>query len=355
MSMRITNQTGVPLEAQTVMVFWNNDTGHQIGSDKTLRLLEASLDGVPFWSGDVFAPTFTISPSGLFIPTGDSTVRFTFHQIYDQPDTAERIIINLGTNGCQAYPIDSAAVTPTPTTTLTQTATLTPTPTVPTPHPPTITFTPTFTPSATASAMPTQTFTLSPSPTTAGGFPTTVVRDNFNRANGSIGTSWSGYPSAFSIASNQLDVVATGSNTFILWNGSSFGSDQEAYVTLAQVDTASTNQHRLILKSQSSKGVTSGLLYVMYDGVSQTVQVWTHHPIQGWVQHGASIAATFVNGDQFGARARPDGTVEVYRNGTLLGTRSITSWPFYNSGGYIGLWFVNAPNALLDNFGGGTR
>jgi len=73
------------------------------------------------------------------------------------------------------------------------------------------------------------------------------------------------------------------------------------------------------------------------------------------VQYGAAIPVTFAAGDQFGARARPDGTVEVYRNGTLLGTRSITSWPYYASGGYIGLWFVNAPNALLDNLGGGTR
>ena len=27
----------------------------------------------------------------------------------------------------------------------------------------------------------------------------------------------------------------------------------------------------------------------------------------------------------------------------------------YVSGGYRGLWMVNMPNALLDNFGGGTR
>jgi hypothetical protein len=73
------------------------------------------------------------------------------------------------------------------------------------------------------------------------------------------------------------------------------------------------------------------------------------------VQYGGNIPVTFVNGDQFGARARPDGTVEIYRNGILLATRSITSWPFYANGGYIGLWWVNAPGALLDNFGGGTR
>jgi hypothetical protein len=181
------------------------------------------------------------------------------------------------------------------------------------------------------------------------------VRDTFNRANGPIGNNWYGYPSAFSIASNELDVTASGSNTFILWKNSSFGADQEAYVTLTQIDAAAGNEHRLILKSQNSKNATSGLISVQYDAAGQTVQVWTYHPTQGWVQHGTSIPVTFVNGDQFGARARPEGSVEVYRNGTLVGTWSITSWPFYSSGGYVGMWFVNAPNALLDNFGGGTR
>ncbi len=92
----------------------------------------------------------------------------------------------------------------------------------------------------------------------------------------------------------------------------------------------------------------------MYDHTNKVVQVWTYHPTQGWVQQGASIPVTFATGDQFGARARADGTVEVYRNGTLLGTRSITSWPFYSNGGYVGLWLVNASAASADNFGGGT-
>ena len=149
--------------------------------------------------------------------------------------------------------------------------------------------------------------------------------DSFTRANGSIGSNWSGYPGAYSILSNQLDVVSTGWNTNIVWNPSSFGANQEAYVTFTQLDAVSGNEHALILKSQSSTSTSSGLLYVMYDHAAKTVQVWTYHPTQDWVQQGASIPVTFATGDQFGARARADGTVKVYRNGTLLGTRSISS------------------------------
>ncbi len=268
------------------------------------------------------------------------------------------------------WPTSTATATRTPYSTLTPTLTRTPTMTGTATATGTRTSTPTFTPTASPSTTPRPTNTPTPTqtgtftatgtssstftPTTSSGFPITQVRDTFDRANGVIGTSWSGYPTAFRIASNRLDVTTNGWNTYILWNGTSFGADQEAYVTIAQVDTSS-NEHSLILKSQSSSSSTAGMIYIQYDGSSRTIQVWTYHPTQDWVQYGAAIPVSFVAGDQLGARARPDGIVEIYRNGTLLGTRTITSWPYYASGGYIGLWMVNAPNALLDNFGGGTR
>jgi hypothetical protein len=169
-----------------------------------------------------------------------------------------------------------------------------------------------------------------------------------------IGSNWSGSSATYGISSNQLDVTSSGWITSILWNASSFGADQEAYVTFSQLHAGSGNEHSLILKSQSSTSTSSGLVYVMYNASAQTVQVWTYHPSQNWVQHGANIPVAFANGDQLGVRAKANGTVEIYRNGVLQATRSITSWPFYPLGGYIGLWFVNAPNALADNFGGGT-
>lgn len=63
---------------------------------------------------------------------------------------------------------------------------------------------------------------------------------------------------------------------------------------------------------------------------------------------------TFAAGDRFGARARPNGLVEVYRNSTLLGSISVLTWSFCTSGGRIGLRMIDAPNTLLDDFGGGS-
>jgi hypothetical protein len=189
--------------------------------------------------------------------------------------------------------------------------------------------------------------------TISGNFPTNGILDNFNRANGPIGSNWSGYKTNYEISSNQLRVKSSGSNTDIYWSASAFGADQEAYVTFSDLISSASEQD-LLLKSQSASTWGNGVLEVWYDAPHQRVKVYTYKWPQGWLQHGADIPVTFVDGDTFGARARPDGMVEVYRNGELLATRDITAWPHYDDGGYIGLWFAGAYNARLDDFGGGT-
>lgn len=103
--MTITNSTGAVLTMQDVTLFWNHDKGHIVGFDKTVRLQQAGLGGT-FWTGNVYASVFTITTSHS-IPTGLSTITFAFHQSYDTLDGSERILINLATNGCSAFVIDS--------------------------------------------------------------------------------------------------------------------------------------------------------------------------------------------------------------------------------------------------------
>ncbi|GIK75307.1 MAG: hypothetical protein BroJett021_42950 [Chloroflexota bacterium] len=245
-------------------------------------------------------------------------------------------------------------VPPTPTP-VPPTATFTPVPPTPTPVPPTATFTPvpptaTFTP-----VPPTATFTPVPptatfTPVPPANFPSTGVVDNFNRPDGAIGGQWSGATTGYRIVSNRLDV---GVSEDIYWNAGLFGADQEAFITLSAIDP-NGYELGLILKAQSIGGVGAGLLDVLYDPIGRGVQIWTYQVPQGWIQRGATIPITFVNGDQFGARVRSNGQVEVYRNGALVATRDVSAWPFYAGGGGIGLWMLNASNAVLDDFGGGT-
>jgi hypothetical protein len=176
------------------------------------------------------------------------------------------------------------------------------------------------------------------------------VLDNFNRLNGAPGKNWTGATAGYAIISNRLDV---GTGEAMFWRVAPFGNNQEVFVTLTTVDMAGSELD-LLLKSQSSTTWSSGVIKVLYNPVAQTVKVWTYSSAQGWIQRGADIPATFANGDQLGARAKSNGMVEIYRNGILLGSRDASGWTYSANGGYLGLWFVNAGNAVLDDFGGGT-
>jgi hypothetical protein len=177
------------------------------------------------------------------------------------------------------------------------------------------------------------------------------VLDGFNRANGAIGSSWSGSVSGYQIANNRLDV---GTTEDIYWSQASYGADQEVFLTLTSIDP-NASEIGLVLKSQSNAGFGQGMLDVLYTPGSQVVQVWTYdNNGEGWRQRGTNLPATFVNGDQFGVRARADGIVEIYKNGVLLGTRDYSAWRLFRNGGYLGLFNINAGNALLDDFGGGV-
>ncbi|NTU54702.1 MAG: hypothetical protein HGA79_00450 [Anaerolineales bacterium] len=178
------------------------------------------------------------------------------------------------------------------------------------------------------------------------------VLDDFNRANGTIGADWFGNKSRYRILDNQLHVRYYGSNTDMFWK-EKFGADQEAFITLVNVSENATS-HGLLLKAQSNRTWGNGVIEVVYNAREQVVQVWTWEWPKGWVKYGSNIPVTFVDGDTFSARALSDGTVEVYRNGALLGTRDVTSWRYYASGGYIGLWFIGAGDAIIDDFGSGT-
>jgi hypothetical protein len=249
-------------------------------------------------------------------------------------------------------PTVGASPTPTRTPTATNTPTRTPTATptrTPTAGPsPTPTRTPTRTFTPTATNTPTRTPTPTATPT-SGGFPTAGILDNFNRANGPIGSNWADNTGSYTVVSNQLNV---GSGGTLYWTAASFGANQEVYVTFKAI-AASASEIDLLLKRQGA-GWTDGVIEVLYNPASSTVQVVTYKPAQGWVQRGANISVTFAVGDRFGARAKANGTVEVYKNGTLLGSRDVTGWPDYASSGYIGLWNVSANTTVLDDFGGGN-
>jgi glucose/arabinose dehydrogenase len=179
-------------------------------------------------------------------------------------------------------------------------------------------------------------------------FPSTMVLDNFNKPDGPLNTLWQGNTAGLQVLSMQMR--QTSSDSWAVWNGPVFGVNQEAYVTLATTSVAP--EHDLMLKVQGLNWNT-GHIEVRYDATVGRVFISTYTPGVGWQPRGSPISATFSSGDRLGARAESTGVVQVFRNGSLLGSASVSAWPFSTSGGRIGFTLVGAINSRLDDYGGG--
>ncbi|MFN3983253.1 MAG: hypothetical protein ACK4SA_22985, partial [Caldilinea sp.] len=198
---------------------------------------------------------------------------------------------------------------------------------------------------------------------TVAAFPYTPVRDNFNRADGAIGANWGGQSARFAINSNQLNVTAAGLST-VHWSSQSFGPNQEAFFTFTNI-AANAEEVGLLLKLNGASAANANMsaINVNYDRRpgQNNIQIWTHQTGQGWRLRATFPGVTFNMGDQLGARTLADGTVNVYRNGVLLGAASVLGgaapqWPaaLAAGGGRIGIYYVTPANSVsVDNFGGG--
>lgn len=195
---------------------------------------------------------------------------------------------------------------------------------------------------------------LLPAPATAqASYPAGIgLLDDFNRPDGAFTGNWSGNRVQYRISGNQLTVKNNSSSSDVYWKDA-FSVDQEVFIKFTKVSTTATEQD-LLLKSQSNTTWGNGVIEVQYDAKAHVVRIWTWEWPKKWVKYGADIPATFVDGDVFRARALGNGMVEVYQNDTMLGSRDITTWKYYDKGGYVGLWFISAKGAMLDDFGGGT-
>jgi hypothetical protein len=249
---------------------------------------------------------------------------------------------NGSTSAGQSHTVNAA-----PTATPTDTATPT--------NSPTPSSTPTDTATPTNSPTPSSTPTNTPTPTVVATFPATNILDTFDRANGGVGNNWEGLAgtSFYKIVSNRLDVQAGGP---LVWKPSSFGTSQEAFVTLTTIDTRSPSQG-VLLKVQAGSLPNAGAIVVVYDAIAKAVRVSTLRLNDKTWKLYASQAVSFGNGDQLGARALTNGDVRIYKNGTLVATVRLNAadQAFFNAkGGKIGIWAAAASGAVMDDFGGGA-
>ncbi|MFN0282859.1 MAG: SdrD B-like domain-containing protein [Kineosporiaceae bacterium] len=211
-------------------------------------------------------------------------------------------------------------------------------------------------------------------------FPAGATLDFFNRSTTSttqtLGGNWGGAaslaaalyritPSTPATEANQAQVRGPGGNVY--WAaGSPLGANQDAYLTFTKtVASGGGRQGGVLLKVGTSIiGTLNSYISATYDATTSSVVVATATTAAQTlapVTRATFGGVTFANGDTLGARALADGTVNVYKNGTLIGSTNVSAF-FTATTGRIGvrvsgsgLTSFNAPNDVrLDNFGGGN-
>jgi hypothetical protein len=129
--------------------------------------------------------------------------------------------------------------------------------------------------------------------------------DNFNRANGAIGTNWTVTSGGFNVAGNVL--VGTGGTNLAFWNAGAFSNAQFAQVTVASLNGATDFVGVNVLLSAGNNGYTcvennaSLLLQKLTGGTGATL---------------ASSATAGAAGDVLRLEVAPGGALTCSRNGT---------------------------------------
>lgn len=178
------------------------------------------------------------------------------------------------------------------------------------------------------------------------------VLDNFNRPDGRLGPNWRGSDGGlggYFVRDEMLDVERGGP---IYWRNETFGPNQDACITLEEIDPH--GQHHSVLLKVQGNSWRRGAIAVFYEtitGPRPTVGIETYVPRRGW-ETLASIPMTLENGDQLGGRAEADGTVRAYVNGVEV--LKVKADEFVDKGGRVGMWFFVTADSILDDFAGGN-
>lgn len=209
------------------------------------------------------------------------------------------------------------------------------------------TATPTEIPTTIPTEIPTEEPTALPVPTEAPTEePTAIPTASPDMTRYPLGEGWAGNVAGFYIYDGRLYGNAGGGA--VLWQ-ERYAGNQEAFVTLATIDPASTGV-ALFLLSQSPNDVSQGAIAVRYAPNAGRLQILRSQAGKWSVLR--EVGATFADGDQFGVRMAGD-TLTVYRNGEPVHVETQAAFAAgIAQGGYIGLASDGADN-VFDDFGGG--
>ncbi len=189
-------------------------------------------------------------------------------------------------------------------------------------------------------------------------FPVTPVLDNFNRANEGppLSANWTADPMNVALAGHAVvsNAAANGSHSY--WDASTFGPDQEAWMTVSSLSGTLVGLYMRI-QAPNTAGADAYELQWKTDGEINAIRVINAYA--GETVLGTATVAPVATGYRFGARVLGSGatvTIEAYidtgSGWTLALSTTDTDASRITAAGFVG--FLSDTADVIDDFGGGT-
>ena len=170
-----------------------------------------------------------------------------------------------------------------------------------------------------------------------------TISDNFNRANGGLGSNWTTVSgtTAPQIVNNTAQPGSAGTLNSAYWSANTFGSNQ--YAAASFPNSSGTNYGPAIaVRLSNSKGY-----FLWYGNSASTVSIWRMDSSSSWTQLKASAQLTVAATDVWQLQA-VGSTLTGYQNGQPVVTTTDTH---YTTGG-PGIWMYYATNQITNWSGG---
>ena len=171
-----------------------------------------------------------------------------------------------------------------------------------------------------------------------------TVSDNFNRANGPLGSNWTTVAgtAAPAIVSNTLRAGTASKVNSAYWSASTFGNDQFAQASLPN-SSASQYGPGIAVRLSSSKGY-----FLWYGNSPNTVSLWRMDSATSWTQLKQSGTLTVTPSTDVWKIQAVGSTISGYQNGNLVVQATDTNI----TSGSPGVWLYYASNQI-GNWSGG--
>ena len=180
-------------------------------------------------------------------------------------------------------------------------------------------------------------------PTLQPGAHAATVSDNFNRADGGLGSNWTTVSgtTAPQIVNNTAQPGSAGTVNSAYWNANTFGGDQ--YAAASFPNSSGTNYGPAIaVRLGNSTGY-----FLWYGNSDSTVSIWRMDSSSSWTELKASAKLTIAATDVWQLQA-VGSTLTGYQNGKQVVTATDTHY----TTGAPGIWMYYASNQITNWSGG---